>query len=79
MRLTIIRVIRDHLRLPDAATAWSTYALDFARATFDCGDFSRSRIRGAVSFEGARFSVGEVSFDGATFGGGAASRRRAVR
>ncbi|RAJ66773.1 hypothetical protein K378_02948 [Streptomyces sp. Amel2xB2] len=37
VRLTVISIIRDHLRHPDAATAWSTYALDFTGATLDGG------------------------------------------
>lgn len=69
VRLTIISVIRDHLRDPDAATAWCTCALDFTGATFDGGDFSKCHFLAEVSFEAAIFSEGTVSFDAAKFGG----------
>ncbi|MCX4617950.1 pentapeptide repeat-containing protein [Streptomyces mirabilis] len=73
VRHTIIRVIRDHLRDPDASTSWSTYAFDFIGVAFDGGDFSRSHFLGTVSFVGAEFSGGIVSFVGAEFSGGTVS------
>jgi hypothetical protein len=71
VRLTIIRLIRDHLRYPSVPTTWCGYNLNFANATFDGGDFSRAKFTGGeVSFSGAEFTGGEVSFVGAEFTGG---------
>ena len=58
VRLTVIRLIRDHLR-PTARVSWSGRDLDFTGTVFDGGDFS-----------GATFSGGTVNFSGATFSGG---------
>jgi hypothetical protein len=71
VRQTIIRVIRDHLQEPDAATAWCLHDFNFTGAVFDGGNFATSRFRGATSFFGATFSGGTVSFDAATFSGAA--------
>lgn len=60
VRLTIIRIIRDHLRNPSSQTSWCGHDLDFTGATFDGGDFT-----------GACFTGGQVSFDRAHFMGGA--------
>ncbi|MFE2094835.1 pentapeptide repeat-containing protein [Streptomyces sp. NPDC059460] len=69
VRHTIIRVIRDHLREPQAPTSWCTCNLDFTGATFDGGDLSRSHFRSTVSFANATFSGGGVYFGGAAFSG----------
>ncbi|MFJ5994132.1 pentapeptide repeat-containing protein [Streptomyces sp. NPDC092370] len=85
VRHTVIRLVRDHLRLPvQHQHSWQGHDLDFTDVTFDGGDFSRSvfsggmvRFTGAVfpggttSFSGACFSGGTVDFTGATFCGGA--------
>ncbi|WP_328674556.1 pentapeptide repeat-containing protein [Streptomyces sp. NBC_00322] len=73
VRLTVIRVIRDHMRQPEAPTTWSECSFDFTGATFDGGDFSEGHFRGLVSFNGATFAGGTVSFDDATFAGGLVS------
>ncbi len=71
VRLTIIRIVRDHLRDPEARTAWCRYDLDFTGAIFDGGDFSGSTFSGGrVSFERSTFSGGRVSFERSTFSGG---------
>lgn len=72
VRHTIIRLIRDHLRLPaDHPHSWQRHRLDFTAATFDAGDFRGAVFAdGTVSFDGAHFSGGTVSFDGAVFAGG---------
>jgi hypothetical protein len=71
VRLTIIRLIRDHLRDPSAPTTWCDRDLDFTNATFDGGDFSGAKfIGGEVSFDNAKFAGGVVSFDNAEFAGG---------
>ncbi|WP_327249859.1 pentapeptide repeat-containing protein [Streptomyces sp. NBC_01320] len=66
VRHTIIRVIRDHLREPQAPTFWSVCHLDFSGAVFDGGEFSDSHFHGTTSFAGATFS-GTVAFIDATF------------
>lgn len=63
VRLTIIRIIRDHLRDPAARTTWCGHDLDFTGANFDGGDFS-----------GAVFSSDTVTFSGAAFSGDDAVR-----
>jgi hypothetical protein len=56
VRLTIIRLIHDHLQDPDDPTAWCGHDLDFTNATFDGGDFSGAKFTGGgVSFHGAKF------------------------
>ncbi|MFE5142324.1 pentapeptide repeat-containing protein [Streptomyces fagopyri] len=69
VRLTIIRVIRDHLQKPDVTVSWCANSFDFTGAKFDGGDFSRGHFQGVVTFSGAAFTSGEVSFDHATFDG----------
>jgi uncharacterized protein YjbI with pentapeptide repeats len=85
VRHTVIRLVRDHLRLPVRHQhSWQGHDLDFTDVTFDGGDFSRSVFSGgtvrftgavfpgsAISFAGARFSGGTVDFTGATVCGGA--------
>jgi hypothetical protein len=83
VRLTIIRVIGDHLQDPDSPTAWCGRDLDFTNATFDGGDFSGAKFTGgqvifygaefigdSVFFIGAEFTGGTVVFSGAIFAGG---------
>lgn len=70
VRHTIIRVIRDHLQEPGAATSWCSHDFNFTGAVFDGGNFSTSHFRGATSFFGATFGGGTLSFRGATFSGG---------
>lgn len=79
VRLTIIRIIRDHLRDPDASATWVGHPLDFTGAVFDGGDFTRAHFTAEINFERAMFSTrnfsfeevkflnGLVSFAGATF------------
>jgi uncharacterized protein YjbI with pentapeptide repeats len=79
VRLTIIRIIRDHLQDPAAATTWCVRDLDFTGATFDGGDFRDATFSGGtVDFDGATFSGGTVYFDGATFSGGTVDFRDAT-
>ncbi len=87
VRLTIIRLVRDHLRHdPESPHSWHGRDFDFTGATFDGGDFSGAvfssgRVRfthavfsgGTVRFDGAKFSGSEVSFIRAKFSGGRVS------
>jgi uncharacterized protein YjbI with pentapeptide repeats len=84
VRLTIIRLIRDHLRDPSVPNTWCGRDLDFRNATFDGGDFDGVKFTGgtvifsrakfttgyAVHFSGAEFAGGLVTFDQAEFAGG---------
>lgn len=69
VRLIIITIIRDHLRLDPAADArsWRGHDLDFTGAVFDGGDFAGAHFTGPTSFSNARFSGGTVRFSKATF------------
>ncbi|SOE08934.1 hypothetical protein SAMN06272775_0014 [Streptomyces sp. 2323.1] len=59
VRLTIIRIIRNHLQDPIAPTTWCGADLDFTGATFDGGDFYRAQFTGgSVDFEGVQFTDG---------------------
>ncbi|BBC29025.1 hypothetical protein SGFS_003160 [Streptomyces graminofaciens] len=82
MRLTIIRVIREHLRMPQTSAglnpSWSEYNFDFTGATFGGGDLTYSRFNGTVSFARAVFSSGEVSFLEAVFSGGQVDLQRVL-
>ncbi|HEU4426627.1 MAG TPA: pentapeptide repeat-containing protein, partial [Pilimelia sp.] len=69
VRLSITRVIRDHLRI-DASTPWFGNSFDFTGAVFDGGDFSQILVRDRMDFRGARFVAGFVDFRDVTFGGG---------
>jgi hypothetical protein len=87
VRLTIIRLIRDNLHLPDDdPRSWRGHDFNFSGAVFDGGDFTGATftgagtvtfadatITGALSFAGATFAGGTVSFDGARFIGGTVS------
>ncbi|WP_037815661.1 pentapeptide repeat-containing protein [Streptomyces sp. NRRL S-1022] len=70
VRLTLIRVIRDHLQDPGTHTSWSSCNFDFTGATFDGGDLSGSKFCGAVNFRWARFSGFVFDFGDAKFFGG---------
>ncbi|MFC9879026.1 pentapeptide repeat-containing protein [Streptomyces libani] len=72
VRHTVIRLIRDHLRLHcDHSHSWQGHDLDFSNVIFDGGDFSRAEFAGGtVTFNGAEFAGGTVTFDDAEFAGG---------
>ncbi|MGW6927516.1 pentapeptide repeat-containing protein [Streptomyces sp. NPDC054950] len=72
VRLTVIGLIRDHLRLdPGDPHSWRGHDFDFTGMTFDGGDFSFAVFSGGtVRFDSATFSGGIVRFDGAVFSGG---------
>ncbi|MDQ1033031.1 hypothetical protein QF035_010613 [Streptomyces umbrinus] len=92
VRHTIIRLIRDHLRLPlQHHHSWQGHDFDFTGVTFDGGDLSGAVFSGGsvilfeavfagstVSFSEAAFSGGTVNFTGATFSGGVVDFNRAV-
>jgi len=80
VRHTVIRLIRDHLRLtPEHPHSWQGHDLDFTGVIFDGGDFSNAVFSdGVVSFSGAVFSNGVVSFSGAQFSGGVVDFSSAV-
>ena len=68
VRHTVIRLIRDHLRLPsEHPHSWQGHDFDFTGVIFDGGDF-----------DGARFSGGTVNFDGASSPAAGQLRRREV-
>jgi len=71
VRHTIIRLIRDHLRLePEHAHSWQGHDLNFTGAIFDGGDLSATAFSGGtVDFSGTRFSGGTVDFSGTRFSG----------
>ncbi|WP_406490624.1 pentapeptide repeat-containing protein [Streptomyces sp. NBC_01604] len=72
VRHTIIRLIRDHLRLPlQHHHSWQGHDFDFTGVTFDGGDFSEAVFSGGtIHFNGAVFSGGTIHFNGAVFSGG---------
>jgi uncharacterized protein YjbI with pentapeptide repeats len=73
VRHTVIRVIRDHLRLPlDHPHSWVGHDFDFTGVVFDGGDFSEAVFSGTTTFSKARFSCGTVSFREANFSEGQA-------
>ncbi|WP_405799957.1 pentapeptide repeat-containing protein [Streptomyces halstedii] len=71
-RHTVIRLIRDHLRLPQKdPQSWQGHDFDFTSTVFDGGDLSEANFSGGVvTFAEATFSGGTVSFEDATFSGG---------
>lgn len=79
VRHTVIRLVRNHLRLgPEHPHSWQGHQFDFTTVTFDGGDFSYAVFSGGtVNFFGAEFSGGTVSFSGARFSGGKVSFRDA--
>ncbi|MFD3504867.1 integrase [Streptomyces sp. NPDC058678] len=64
VRHTVIRLIRDHLRLPPVQPhSWQGLDFDFTGVTFDGGDLSGAKFSGGVvRFDGAEFSGGSVDF-----------------
>ncbi len=75
VRHTVIRLIRDHLRLEtEHLHSWQGHDFDFTGATFDGGDFTEATFSGGtVSFDEAAFSGGEVAFHRTIFSGGKVS------
>ncbi len=71
VRHTIIRLIRDHLRLEaDHAHSWQGHDFDLTEVVFDGGDLSHAIFsEGTVDFRGATFSEGTVDFRRARFSG----------
>jgi uncharacterized protein YjbI with pentapeptide repeats len=69
VRLTVVRIIGDHLQ-PSATRPWHGHDLDFTGAVFDGGDFSGAVFSGGVRFTGAVFAGGTVDFTGAQFADG---------
>lgn len=69
VRHTVIRLIRDHLRLATQQVhSWQGHDFDFTAVTFDGGDFSGAQFSGGtVDFSGAKFASGRVDFNLATF------------
>lgn len=80
VRHTVIRLIRDHLRLEqENPQSWQGLDFDFTEATFDGGDLSGAVFcGGTVSFDGAMFTGGTVICDRAVFSGGTVSFNRAT-
>ncbi|WP_318322441.1 pentapeptide repeat-containing protein [Streptomyces sp. ADMS] len=72
VRHTVIRLIRDHLRLPvEHQHSWQGQDLDFTGVLFDGGDFSHSTFSGGTArFTNATFPGRSVSFGGVLFSGG---------
>ncbi|MFD3622266.1 pentapeptide repeat-containing protein [Streptomyces sp. NPDC058676] len=71
VRHTIIRLIRDHLRLArEHPHSWQGHDLDFTGVVFDGGDFDGAVFSGGlVNFHRAEFSSGTVGFAAAKFVG----------
>ncbi|MFG2895057.1 pentapeptide repeat-containing protein [Streptomyces sp. NPDC048248] len=80
VRHTVIRLLRDHLRLPAGHPhSWQGHDLDFTNVVFDGGDFSRAMFSGgSVTFDGAEFSGGWVAFNHAVFSDGTVTFNHAV-
>jgi uncharacterized protein YjbI with pentapeptide repeats len=80
VRHTVIRLVRDHLRLPpEHPHCWRGHDFDFTGAVLDGGDLSDAVFSsGTVSFADAEFSGGLVSFACAVFSGGMVDFSRAV-
>ncbi|MEU9056852.1 pentapeptide repeat-containing protein [Streptomyces sp. NPDC048384] len=84
VRHTIIRLIRDHLRLEEEHPhSWRGHDFDLTAVTFDGGDLSKVHFVGGmvdfsdsvfcgsmVDFRGARFSGSTVDFSRVDFSGG---------
>ena len=78
VRLTIIRIIRDHLQDPTDPTAWCDLDFDFTNTIFDGGDFAYAKFtESMVFFTDAEFAAGETFFDDAVFAGGSVVFSRA--
>ncbi|GAB4054800.1 hypothetical protein GCM10028775_46680 [Catellatospora paridis] len=71
VRLSLIRVVRDHLLDPGDYRSWCGRDFDFTGATFDGGDFGGAHFSdGTVIFASAKFIGGDVGFYEAEFSGG---------
>lgn len=71
VRLTIVSIIRDHLRDPKSRTTWCGYDLNFCGVIFDGGSFVAAHFTGGdIQFSGAKFVSDRVSFFRAVFSGG---------
>jgi uncharacterized protein YjbI with pentapeptide repeats len=79
VRHTVIRLIRNHLRLaPEHPHSWQGHQFDFTNVIFDGGDFSGAVFSGGtVNFFGAEFSGGLVNFSKARFSSGKVTFRSA--
>ncbi|WP_217545590.1 pentapeptide repeat-containing protein [Streptomyces sp. GbtcB6] len=79
VRHTVIRLIRDHLRLaPEHPHSWQGHDFDLTEATFDGGDLTGAVFSGGtVSFTRAFFSGGTADLSEAVFSGGVVSFRGA--
>lgn len=75
VRHTIIRLIRDHLRLDSGDQySWQGHDFDFTGVVFDGGDFTDAVFSGGtVTFSEAAFAGGTVTFWGAMFSGATVS------
>ncbi|WP_346012135.1 pentapeptide repeat-containing protein [Streptomyces sp. SID3343] len=81
VRHTVIRLVRDHLRLDPATNphSWRGHDLDFTDVVFDGGDFTQAvftadpttGLTGTVDFTRAQFTGGKVDFSRAQFSGSA--------
>lgn len=71
VRHTVIRVIRDHFRLPlDHPRCWKGHRLDFTNAVFDGGDLTGAVfLDTVVDFSGAVFDGGTMRFNETVFSG----------
>ncbi|MFD4505314.1 hypothetical protein [Streptomyces sp. NPDC058457] len=69
VRHTVIRLIRDHLRLPsEHPHSWQGQDFGLTEVTFDGGDFSGAKFRDSrVTFDGAQFCGSRVTFADAQF------------
>ncbi|MEU1792265.1 pentapeptide repeat-containing protein [Streptomyces sparsogenes] len=79
VRHTVIRLIRDHLRLaPEHPNSWQGHDFDFTGVVFDGGDFSRAVFSsGTVRFTGSVFSSRSMDFRDTVFSGAEVSFYRA--
>jgi uncharacterized protein YjbI with pentapeptide repeats len=71
VRHTVIRIIRDHLRLaPEQPNSWQGHDFDLTEVAFNGADFSNAVFSGGtVDFRGAVFSGGTLDFSQAAFSG----------
>ncbi|MEU0040503.1 hypothetical protein [Streptomyces sp. NPDC006333] len=70
VRLTVVKVISEHLQDPSHPGTWCGLDLDFSGAKFDGGSFAGAHFTsGLVNFSACEFASGTFSFDGAKFSG----------
>jgi len=70
VRHTVIRLVRDHLRLaPHHPHSWQDHDFDFTAVTFDGGDLTDTEFAGTVDFSSAVFRDGIVDDDTVDFTG----------